>query len=94
MDDSAIMCDEIIDAEAKSNDKAKSNDEETRTIPTNFNEKNIICKIQNLYILLAFLLITIAFLLAISIYCCLIKYRSKQNHLLPFHYNKLKQFLY
>ena len=39
---------EIIDAEAK------SNDEETKTIPTNFNEKNITCKIQNFYILLAF----------------------------------------
>ena len=33
MDDSVIMCDEIIDAEAKSYDK------QTKTIPTNFNEK-------------------------------------------------------
>ena len=33
MDDSAIRCDEIIDAEAK------SYNEETKTIPTNFNEK-------------------------------------------------------
>ena len=42
MDDSAIMCDETIDkdAEAKSNDKAKSNDEERKIFPTNFNEKN------------------------------------------------------
>ena len=47
--------DEIIDAEAK------SNDQETKTIPTNFNEKNITCKIQSFYILLAFLLITIAY---------------------------------
>ena len=41
MDDSAIMCDETIDedAEAKSNDKAKSNDEERKIFPTSFNEK-------------------------------------------------------
>ena len=58
MDDSAIMCDEII--------------EETKTIPTNFNEKNISCKIQNFYILLSFLLITIALLIAVSIYYYLI----------------------
>ena len=38
MDDSAIMCDEIIDAEAK------LNDEETKTIPTNFNKK--ICPVK------------------------------------------------
>ena len=41
MDDSAIMCDEIIDAgmdaETKSNDEAKSNDKETKT---NFNKKS------------------------------------------------------
>ena len=36
MDDSAIMCDEIIDAEAK------LNDEETKTIPTNFNGKKYV----------------------------------------------------
>ena len=53
MDDSAITCDEMIHAEAE------SNDEETRTIPTNFNEKNITFEMQNIYILLAFLLITI-----------------------------------
>ena len=41
MDDAAITCDEIIDAvaEAKSNDEATLNDKETKTIPTNFNEK-------------------------------------------------------
>ena len=67
MDDSAIMCDEVIesykeDAEAKSYDK------------TNFNEKKTTCKVQNFYILLAFLLITIALLIALSIYCSLVKY--------------------
>ena len=33
MDHSAITCDKIIDAEAKSNDK------ETKTFPTNFDKK-------------------------------------------------------
>ena len=61
------MCDEIIDKEAKSNNK------ETETIPTKFNEKNITCKTQNFYILLGFLVITIALLIAVSIYCFLIK---------------------
>ena len=74
MDDSAIICDEIIDVEE-----------------TNFNEKNITCKTQNFYILLAFLLITIELLIAISIYCYLIKHRAKQKHLLPFHDTKLKE---
>ena len=40
----------------------------------NFNEKKATCKVQNFYILLAFLLITIALLIAVSIYCYLIKY--------------------
>ena len=74
----------------------KSNDEETKTVPTNFNEKNITCKAQNFYILLAFSIITIAILIAVSIYCYLIKYRKKQKHLLPFHdrNNELKESMY
>ena len=64
MDDSAIMCDEIIE----------SYDEETKSILTNFNERKATSKTQNLYILLAFLLITIALLIAISIYCFMITY--------------------
>ena len=48
MDDSAIICDEVI----------KSYDKETKNIPGNFNEKKVTCKTQNFYILLAFLLIT------------------------------------
>ena len=48
-DDSAITCDEVIE----------SYDEEIKTVPTNFNEKNITCKTQSFYILLAFLLITL-----------------------------------
>ena len=50
------------------------------------------CKTQSFYILLAFLLITIALLIAVCIYCFVIKYRAKQKHLLPFHDTKLKQF--
>ena len=74
MDDLAIICDKFIDAgvDAKSNDEAKSNNE------TNFNEKKATCKTQNFYILLAFLFITIALLIAVSIYCCWIKNRAKQ----------------
>ena len=76
MDDSAFICDEVIDADAKLNPK---DDIETKTIPRNFNEKNVTCKTQNVYILLAFLLITIALLIAVSICCYLIRYRTKQN---------------
>ena len=57
MDDSEIMSDEIIE----------SYDEETRTIPTNFNEQKATCETQNFYILLVLLI-------AVSIYCYLIKY--------------------
>ena len=53
MDDSVITCDEII--------------KETNSISTNFNEKNVSRKIQNFYLLLAFLLITILSLTAASI---------------------------
>ena len=70
MNDSVIKCDEVIE----------SCDEEIKTVPTNFNEKNITCKAQNFEILLAFLLITITLLIAVSIYCDLIKYRAKQKH--------------
>ena len=44
----------LLNAEAKSNDKAKSNDEETKPVPTSFNWKIMICKIQNFYISLGF----------------------------------------
>ena len=58
---------------------------------TNFNEKNIACKTQNFYILLDFLLITIALVIAVSIYFYLIKHQAKQKHLLQFHHTKLKE---
>ena len=64
MDDSAITFDEVIE----------SYDEEIKSFPTNFNEKKVICKMQNFYILLAFLLIAIPLSIAVSIYCYLIKY--------------------
>ena len=43
-------------------------------------EKKATCKTQNFYVLLTFLLITTALLIAVSIYCYLIKYRAKQKH--------------
>ena len=94
MDDSAITCDEIIESYDE-DAKAKLHDE-TKSILTNFNEKKATCKTQNFYVLLAFLLITIALLIAISIYCYLIKNRAKQKHLLPFHFknDKLKEIIY
>ena len=68
MDDSANICDEVIDAY-----------NEIKTILTNFNGKRVTCKTQNFYVLLAFLLITVALLIVVSIYCYLIKYRAKQK---------------
>ena len=67
MDDSAIICDEVIE----------SYDEEIKTILTNLNEKKATSETQKFYILLAFLLITIALLTAVSIYCYLIKRWAK-----------------
>ena len=54
------------------------------------------CKMHSFYILLAFLLITMALLIAVSIYCYLIKYQSIQKHLLPFHIsnNELRKTTY
>ena len=73
------MCDQII--------------EETKTIPTKSTSTKTIppkTTATNLSILLAFLLITIASLITISIY--LVIQWSKQKHLLPFHNaSKLKE---
>ena len=68
-----ITCDEITDAEEK------------ETISTNFKEKKANCKTQNFYTLIEFLLIAIALLTAVSIYCYLIKYQAKPKDLLRFH---------
>ena len=61
-----ITCDEIIE-------------EEIKAITTKFNEKNVIYKTKNIYILLIFILITVPLLTAVSIYYYLIKYRGKQK---------------
>ena len=78
-----VTWDKIIDAE------------ESETIPTSFNKKAI-GKTKKFYILLVILLIIIALLVAVSIYCYLIKYWAKQIYSLPFYAinNKLKQILY
>ena len=90
MDDSGITCDDIIDVEAK------SYDEESKTVSTNFNEKKATCKTQSFYILLAFLLISIVLVTVVSICSYLMKYRAKQKHLLPFRItnNELKQVFF
>ena len=51
---------------------------------------------QNFYILPPFLLITLAWLIAVTIYCYWIKYRAKQKHLFPFYIinNELKGTIY
>ena len=54
-------------------------DEITYTEETNFNEKDMACKTQNFYILLAFLLIIITLLIAVSVCCYLIKYLKNKN---------------
>ena len=79
---SVITCDEITGT--------------TKTIPTNFNEEKVTCKTKNFYILFTFLIITLVLLIAISIYCCFIKYRTKQKHLLLYCITntKLKEVLY
>ena len=60
INDSLVTCVEII--------------EETKAVPTNFNEKKITCKTQNVHILLAFLSFTTALLIVVSIYYYLAKY--------------------
>ena len=54
-------------------------EDETKTSAINFNEKSTMRKTKNFYILLAFLLITVALLIAVSIYCYLIKYEVKKT---------------
>ena len=69
MNHSAIIYDKVIE----------SYDKERKTIPRNFNEKKGICKTQNFYILLAFLLITIALMIAVNINCYLINIEQGKN---------------
>ena len=53
-------------------------------------KKNITYKTQNLYILLAFLLIPIALLIAVSIYNYLIKYQAKKKTFITITQHKVK----
>ena len=81
------LYEEDADEEAKLNSK-------TKTIPTNFNGKKATCKMQNFSILLTFLLITIALLISVRIYCYQIKYHAKQKEYCHFtsktaNYNKI-----
>ena len=68
MDDSVITCEVVIEWY----------DKEIKTIPTDFNEKNITCKAQNFNILLIFLSIIVPLLIAVSIYCYQIKHQAKK----------------
>ena len=90
IDGSVITCDEIIDV------GCKSYDEETKFLSTNFNNKLVIYKAKNLYILHAFLSITCALLIAVNIYCYPIEYKAKQKGLLTYYVtiDKLKRVLY
>ena len=65
---SVISCDEITNT--------------IKTVPTNFNKEKETHKTKNLYFLLTFLLITIALMIAVSIYCYLVKHQAKQKQLL------------
>ena len=58
MHDSMITCDEVI----------KSYDEETKIISKNFNEKKVTFKTQSFYVSIAFLLMTMALLIAVRIW--------------------------
>ena len=81
IEDSVITCDEIIDAE------------ETVTVTTNLMKKKQRVK-QNFYILIAVLLITIALLIAFSIYCYMVKLKSKQNHLSAYYFTNTILIIY
>ena len=74
MDDSVIIYDETTERY----------EEEIKPIPTNFNEKKSTFKKKKL-ILLPFLLITKALLIAVTIYYYMIKYGAKKT--IYFHFN-------
>ena len=86
MDDSAITCDEIIE----------SYDKETKTVPTNCNEKKATCKTQKCLSFTCIFIIYYRLLTAVSICCHLRKYRANQKHLFIFHEtnNELRKILY
>ena len=79
IDFSVITCDEII--------------EKTKAIPTKSTSTKTVltkCTSTNFYTLIAILLITIALLIAVSIYCFFTEYREKQKSLLPCRYIIIK----
>ena len=59
------MCDEIIG--------------ETKAIVKNFNVKKVTCTMKDFYILVAFLLITMTLLTAVTFYCYLMKQQIKKS---------------
>ena len=87
MDDSVIICDEVI--------KSYEEDVKAKYNKANFSEKETTCKMPNFYILFSFLLITIALLIPVGIYYYLMKFQGKK-HLTPFHFvnSKLKGMIY
>ena len=74
--DSVTTCNENIDT--------------TKTVPANFIEKKVACETKNFYILLIFLLIAIALLIAVSIYYYLVQHWTKQKHLWQYHVTIVK----
>ena len=62
----------------------------------NYNNKKETCKTQKFYNLLMLLLIFIILLIAVTIYCYLMKYRANWKHLVVFQdkNNEFKQVLY
>ena len=77
IDDSVITCNEIIEKIITKTVPAKG-------ISTNLNENRWSVNFFFFYILLVVLLNTMTLLIAVSIYCCIIKYGTKQKYLLPF----------
>ena len=73
MNDLVITCGAIVEEEAK-------------TVTTSFKEEISIYKTKHFYILLAFLIITNALLIAVSIYRFLINFKAKQKHFLPSYF--------
>ena len=69
--DSAVICNEVRDANADAVADAESSNEANSSNKTHFNGNKATCKTQ---FLLAFLLTAIALLKGVSIYCCLINY--------------------
>ena len=98
MDDSVIICDEVIDADAKLSLKESklrlkdnNNEDEIKTIPTNFNEKKVTCKTQK-FLYFTCLFINYHYIINSCQYILLPDKIAKQKHC---HYTtKIKTSLY